>query len=474
MDIVTRLTRELGADAVVTGDEVRTRSTGWQRPGPNLAKALVRPRSTEEVSKTLRICWEARQPVVPQGGLTGLVGGATPSEREICLSLERMTAIESIDAATRTMVVQAGAPLQAIQQAADEHDLLFPLDLGARGACTIGGNVATNAGGNRVIRYGMTRDMVLGLEAVLADGTVLSSLNKMIKNNAGYDLKHLFVGSEGTLGVVTRVVLRLRQKPKSHNAALVAVADFDRVAALLAAVDGGLGGSLSAFEVMWDSFYSLVTTPPAKTTPPLPHGHPYYVLIESLGSNQKLDGDHFEAVLDDAMSAGLILDAVLAKSRAERDKLWAMRDDVEQLARFAPIFTYDVSLPIPDMPGYVADVRRGLEAQWKEPKLVVFGHLGDGNLHVIAGVGKGDLETRRQVSKIVYDPLRHCGGSVSAEHGIGTEKRDYLSLSRSAAEIAAMRAIKQALDPRGILNPGKVIELAPAHALPAAAAAPTV
>ena len=227
-DVIAKLTRELGPDAVVTGDEVRTRSTGWLRPGPNLAKALVRPRSTEEVSKVLRICWEAHQPVVPQGGLTGLVGGATPSEREICLSLERMTRIESIDPATRTMVVEAGAPLQAIQQAADEHDLLFPLDLGARGACTIGGNVATNAGGNRVIRYGMTRDMVLGLEAVLADGTVLSSLNKMIKNNAGYDLKQLFVGSEGTLGVVTRVVLRLRQKPKSHNAALVAVGDFDK------------------------------------------------------------------------------------------------------------------------------------------------------------------------------------------------------------------------------------------------------
>ena len=293
----------------------------------------------------------------------------------------------------------------------------------------------------------------------------------MIKNNAGYDLKHLFVGSEGTLGIVTRVVLRLRQKPKSHNAALVAVGDFDEVASLLALVDAGLGGTLSAFEVMWEPFYRLVTTPPAKTQPPMPHGHPYYVLIESLGSNPKTDGDHFEEVLDEAMQSGLLIDAVLARSRVERDKLWAMRDDVEQLSRLAPIFTYDVSLPIPDMQAYVAEVRSSLESRFKDPKLVVFGHLGDGNLHVIAAVGQGDLATRKEVEKIVYGPLRKCGGSVSAEHGIGTEKRAYLPLSRTPAEIAAMRAIKQALDPRGILNPGKVIEMAGAETSPAPASA---
>ena len=459
-DIVARLTRELGKDAILLGEDVRARPTGWGRPGPCLAKAIVRPRTTEEVSRTLRICWEGRQPVVPQGGLTGLVGGTVPAETELGLSLERMTAIEEVDVATRTMLVEAGAPLQAIQTCADEHDLLFPLDLGARGSCTIGGNVATNAGGNRVIRYGMTRDMVLGLEAVLADGTVLSSLNRMIKNNAGYDLKQLFIGSEGTLGVVTRVVLRLRQKPKSHNAALVAVTDFDRVTALLAAVDGGLGGTLSAFEVMWAAFYELVTSEPARSRPPLPYGHPYYVLIEALGSHQERDSELFETVLDEAMAAGLIADAVLARSRAERDKLWAMRDDVEQLGRHAPIFTYDVSLPIPAMSGYVDEVRAGLARAWSDPKCVVFGHLGDGNLHVVVGVGSGDLATRRRVEEIVYGPLRTRAGSVSAEHGIGTEKRKYLSWSRTEAEVEVMRALKQTLDPRGILNPGKVLEAA--------------
>ena len=457
-DIVAQLIRELGKDAVLLGDDVRSRATGWGRPGPCLAKAIVRPRTTDEVSRALRLCWEARQPVVPQGGLTGLVGGTVPAESEIGLSLERMTAIEEVDAATRTMVVEAGAPLQAIQESADRHDLLFPLDLGARGSCTIGGNVATNAGGNRVIRYGMTRDMVLGLEAVLADGTVLTSLNRMIKNNAGYDLKHLFIGSEGTLGVVTRVVLRLRQKPKSHNAALVACERFDQLTSLLAAVDGGLGGTLSAFEVMWAAFYELVTSEPANNRPPLPYGHPYYVLVEALGSNQERDAERFETVLEEAMDAGHITEAVLAKSRAERDKLWAMRDDVEQLGRYAPIFTYDVSLPIPTMPGYVDEVRDGLERGWRDPKCVVFGHLGDGNLHVVVGVGNGDLATRRKVEEIVYGALRSRSGSVSAEHGIGTEKRKYLPWSRTEAELVVMRALKQTLDPRGILNPGKVLE----------------
>jgi FAD/FMN-containing dehydrogenase len=306
----------------------------------------------------------------------------------------------------------------------------------------------------------MMRNLVLGIEAVLADGTVLTSLNRMIKNNAGYDLKHLFIGSEGTLGIVTRVVLRLRQKPRSHNAALVAVTDFDKLTALLAVVDGGLAGTLSAFEVMWEPFYRLVTSEPARNRPPLAYGHPYYVLIEALGSSQERDSERFEAVLDEAMTAGFITDAVLAKSRAERDKLWAMRDDVEQLGRLAPIFTYDVSLPIPTMPGYVDEVRAGLERKWKDPACVVFGHLGDGNLHVVVGVGNGDLPTRRQVEEIVYGPLRARGGSVSAEHGIGTEKRKYLSWSRTEAEIAVMRALKQTLDPRGILNPGKVIEMA--------------
>ena len=457
-ELVDKLIEVVGADAVLQGEDASSRSQGWARPGPTLAKAIVRPANTQEVSTVLRLCHQAGQPVVPQGGLTGLVGGTVSTPSEIGISLERMTRIESVEAATRTMVVEAGAPLQAIQEAAEENGLLFPLDLGARGSCTIGGNISTNAGGNRVIRFGMTRDMVLGLEAVLADGTVLSSMNKMIKNNAGYDLKHLFIGSEGTLGIVTRAVLRLRPQPRSHNAALLGVADFDKLTALLAAVDVGLGSSLSAFEVMWKEFYELVTTEPAHSRPPLAYDYPLYVLVEALGSDQQSDTERFESILGECMENDLIADAVLATSRSERDGLWEMRDDVEQMARIGPFFTYDVSLGIPDMPSYLEEVRGGLAKQWAEPKVLVFGHLGDGNLHIVVSVGSSDVDTRRKVSQCVYGPLRERAGSVSAEHGIGTEKLPYLSLSRSEAEIAVMRAIKQTLDPKGILNPGKVLQ----------------
>jgi FAD/FMN-containing dehydrogenase len=286
---------------------------------------------------------------------------------------------------------------------------------------------------------------------VLADGTVLSSLNRMIKNNAGYDLKHLFIGSEGTLGIVTRVVLRLRPKPKSHNAALVACERFEQVASLLQAVDGGFSGMLSAFEVMWEPFYKLVTSEPARNRPPLAYGHPYYVLIEALGSSQERDSERFETVLDEAMAAGFITDAVLARSRAERDKLWAMRDDVEQMGRLAPIFTYDISLPIPTMPGYVDEVRAGLEAKWKDPACVVFGHLGDGNLHVnVVGPAADDEAVDDAVLRLVADH----GGSISAEHGIGRAKQRWLHLSRSPEELRVFRAIKSALDPTNTLNAG--------------------
>jgi FAD/FMN-containing dehydrogenase len=457
-ELIDSLIAALGTDGVLLGDDASIRSTGWGRPGPCKASAILRPRTTEEVSEALRLCHAAGQPVVPQGGLTGLVGGTVPADHEIGLSLERMNQIEEVDLATRTMTVQAGVPLQTIQEAAEEQGMLFPLDLGARGSCQIGGNVATNAGGNRVIRFGMTRDMVLGLEAVLADGTVLSSLNKVIKNNAGYDLKQLFIGSEGTLGVVTRIVLRLRPLPRSHSAALVAVADFDALSSLLRDVEAGLGGTMSAFEVMWEEFYKLVTSEPAINRPPIAYGHPIYVLIEALGADQARDGERFEEVLGACLERGLLADAVVATSRSERDALWHMRDDVEQLGRLGPIFTFDVSLPIPAMPDYIEGIRAALADSWDEPRCAVFGHLGDGNLHVVISVGDPSREARRAVEKIVYTPLQALNGSVSAEHGIGTEKRPYLSWSRSPAELGVMRALKATLDPTGILNPGKVLE----------------
>lgn len=336
-DIIERLTDLLGEDAVLTGERVRERLAGVWREDPIAARAIVRPRTTEEVSKVLALCNEQRQPVVAHGGLTGLVESAITTPDEIVLSLERLNRIEEIDPVGRTMTVQAGVLLQVLQEAAEEHGLIFPLDLGARGSCTIGGNIATNAGGNRVIRYGMTRDMVLGVEAVLADGTVMSSMNRMIKNNAGYDLKQLLIGTEGTLGIVTRAVLRLREKPVSQETAFVALGSFDDVTRFLKVMDAELGGMLSAFEVMWNDFYRLVTTPPANQKPPLEQSYPYYVLVEAMGGDRAHDHARVEEALARCLEEGLVKDAVVADSEARRRAIWAMRDDVEQVFHSARV-----------------------------------------------------------------------------------------------------------------------------------------
>ena len=456
-DLLTKLKSVLGPGGVLEGDEVSSRNAGWSKREGCRAMAIVRPRTTEEVSAILRLCNEASQPVVPHAGLTGLVDGSLASEKEIALSVELMDEIEEVDEAGMTMTVQAGVVLQTIQTRAEESGLMFPLDFGGRASARIGGIVSTNAGGNRVIRYGMTRALVLGIEAVLADGTVVTTLNKMLKNNAGYDLKHLFIGSEGTLGVVTRVVLRLMPQPGSHNTALLAVSEFKHLPVLLRTLGSGLGGTLSAYEVMWNDFFRLVTTPPAKQSPALPQDHPYYVLVEALGGDQAADEGRFESVLMSASEQGLITDCVVAKSSAERERLWACRDDVEQLLRFRPLFTFDVSLPISEMETYVEEVRTTLREAWEEHHCFVFGHMGDGNLHVVISAGQKGAETRRRVEEIVYRPLGPRNGSVSAEHGIGLEKRGYLAWCRSEQEIGLMRTLKNALDPKNILNPGKVL-----------------
>ncbi|HEX7776433.1 MAG TPA: FAD-binding oxidoreductase [Parvibaculum sp.] len=462
-DLIAKLKAALGPGGVLEGeDAVAKAQGGWSRLGT--PRAVLRPASTEEVSNILKLCHAAGESVVPWGGKTGLVEGGE-ADGHLALSLERMNKIEEIDVVGGTATVQAGCVLQTVCEAVDAKGALFPLDLGARGSATIGGNISTNAGGNRVIRYGMARDLVLGLEAVLADGTVMTSMNHLIKNNAGYDLKQLFIGSEGTLGVVTRAVLRLRPKPMSQDTAFVAVAEFAQLSKFLRHMERALGGTLSAFEVMWDDFYKLVTTEPAKGKPPLDYGHPYYVLVESMGGDQEADSARFEAALMAALEAGEVADAVIAKNQAERNQMWSLRDDVEQLVRNWPIFTFDVSLKIADMDSYIAEVREGLKAKWPAHTLMVFGHLGDGNLHVIPGtIPDHSPESRKAVEAVVYGALRKRGGSVSAEHGIGLEKRPYLGWSRSPQEVALMRVLKQALDPKGILNPGKVFEPAAPHA----------
>jgi FAD/FMN-containing dehydrogenase len=454
--LLDRISSALGPGGVLRGQDARdAASSPW---GPlGAPEAVLRPRSTAEVALILKAAHAAGAAVVPWGGRTGLVEGAY-ADGALALSLERMNAIEEIDPANGTMRVQAGCVLQTACEAADAQGLLLPLDLGARGSATIGGTISTNAGGNRVLRWGMMRDMVLGLEAVLADGEVVSAMNPLIKNNAGYDIKQLFIGSEGTLGVVTRAVLRLRPKPRSENVAFLAVDGFDQLPRLLRRLERDLGGSLSAFEVMWSDFYALVTSAPAVGRPVLPHGHPFYVLVEAMGADAEADAARFEQVLAEALDAGEIADAALAKSVAERKAMWGLRDDVMQTLRNAPIFTFDVSLKISDMARYVEDVRTALLARWPTTlSLMVFGHLGDGNLHLIIGVGDGSPGARQAVEETVYGPLRILNGSISAEHGIGLQKRAFLSWSRSPPELAVMRTLKRSLDPRNILNPGKVL-----------------
>jgi FAD/FMN-containing dehydrogenase len=457
VDTIDALRAIVGETGVLSSADIATRSAGFMRPDTLRARALVRPKNTDEVSKAVRWCHDNGMRIVTQGGLTGLVHGADASPEDVILSMERMRVIEAIDPVQRIAVVQAGVTLQGLQEAVEQHDLSFPLDLGARGTATLGGNAATNAGGNRVIRYGMVRDMILGLEVVLADGTILSSMNRLIKNNAGYDLKHVFIGSEGTLGVITRLVLRLRERPRSQDVAIVAVPTFEALTRLLKHIDSAMGGSLSAFEVMWQSFYRQVTSPPARGKAPLGQDHPYYVLIESQGANARFDSERFVAALESALEAKLISDAAVAQSDSDRRAFWSLRDDVVQVMVGGMPVVFDISLPLAAMEQYVDTLSRDLKAAIGEHRLWIFGHLGDGNLHVIVQVQPQDYMTLRpKIETLVYGPLGNLGGSISAEHGIGLEKKPYLSLCRNEGEIALMRALKAALDPDGILNPGKI------------------
>lgn len=453
MNIVSILRGLIGEEAVLDPSSFGTRAAGIGRPDRMVAAALARPKTTQQVSAVLRWCNDNGVKVIPYGGNSGLVGGTSSGPNDVVLSLELMRSIENINETQRTALVQAGVVLQSLQDAVSERGLMFPLDLGGRGSATIGGNASTNAGGNRVIRFGMMRDMTLGVEAVLADGTIVSSLSPFIKNNTGYDLKQLFIGSEGTLGVITRLVLRLREKPAESNAALVASDSFSGMVGMLRHMDRALSGTLSSFEVMWNSFYRLVTTPPAAGRPPLGQDYPFYMLIESLGAGL----GQFSAALESALGEGLISDAVIAQSHAECNKLWALRDDMSQLNRQGVHITFDISLPAVEMERYTEEVARELPAVVGHHKLWIFGHLGDGNLHVVVEVEPANYpHAKLKVEALVYGKLKAIGGSISAEHGVGLDKKTWLTVSRSDAEIALMRAIKRALDPKNTLNPGKI------------------
>ena len=451
-DVLQILIDEFGVDAVIDKSQAAERATSYWDSSPTEAKALLRLTSTEQVSRAMQICAEQKQTVVVQGGRTGAVEGAVSTSEDIIFSLEGMNQIESVDEIDGVAVIQAGAILQSVQEQLAEQGFLFPLDLGARGSCTIGGTVATNAGGINVLRYGMMRNQVLGLEAVMADGTVISSMNQMLKNNTGYDLKQLFIGSEGTLGIVTRVVVKLFPAPNSRQTAMIACETFDAVVRVLKTMQSELAGTLSAFEVMWQSYYASATREGAHK-PPMHREYPFYVLAEAEGADPDADEVRFQALLERGLESGDIADATLPKSTAERDALWLIREDFDSLL---PAYLYDVSLPIKAMDAYVEKLYAAFSA-WREDALcLVFGHIADGNLHIFTGP-YADGAHHDSCDDIVYGCLAGLEGSISAEHGIGIQKKAWLGNTRAEEEIRLMESLKRTLDPHNLLNPGKVV-----------------
>ncbi|QIP13064.1 FAD-binding oxidoreductase [Spirosoma aureum] len=457
--IVEILIQTFGKECVRTRDEARVRvASNWRQTEHLNCLALLRPKTTEEVSQMLKICNEFNQPVVPHGGLTNVVGGVVTKPDEIALSLERMNEIEEINVQNKTATVQAGVILQNLQTVLAGNGQHFPLDLGAKGSCMIGGNIASNAGGLQALRYGVMRNLVLGVEVVLADGTIISSLNKMVKNNAGYDLKQLFIGSEGTLGIITRAVLKIDDLPKSRNTAFVALESFEKANLLLQAAKKQLKNDLTTFELLWQDYYELMTSSPSSYSPPLPQTYPFYVLMEALGQDAGKDKILFAELLENWLQDGLIADAVMAQSQQELETIWGIRENIDLIfSVHSPVFLFDVSLAISDMDDYIKKIRSDLQQVWPSLNFYAFGHMGDGNLHLFINCGTNDQETKHRVDAIVYQPLQQISGSITGEHGVGLEKKSWLYLSRTAEEIELMKTLKKALDPQGILNPGKLL-----------------
>lgn len=458
MSIINELKEAIGPNKVLTGDQLKSRYPHvWEMDVEISAKALTIPVSTEDVAAICKICNHHKQSIIIHGGLTNLVGSTYTDKDDIVVSLEKMNKILEVDPVSRTITVEAGVILESIQQTAYENDLLFPLNFGAKGTAQIGGSIASNAGGMRVVKFGMTRNQILGLEAVLPDGTIISSLKKLMKDNTGYDLKHLLIGSEGTLGIVTKAVVRLREKPKSRNAAFVAFNDYERVTSFLKYIDVGLGGKLSCFELLWQSAYKTLTSPPSVQKAPLPYDYKYYVLIESLGANQHNDLEELKMLLEKAVESEMIIDAAIAHTYDELNWFFNIREDVGVMIANAPAQQqYDISLPISDIGPYVNERLEILNEQEGVQQAHAFGHLGDGNIHFVILKESSSPDLTKRLNEIVYAPLQALNGSVSAEHGIGRDKKSYLHLSRSPEEVMLMKKIKAVCDPNNILNPGRI------------------
>lgn len=464
--IVARLEAALGPKGFSEdASEIAPHLTEWRGRYHGHTPILLKPSSTSKVSEILRICTEGRVPVVPQGGNTGLVGGQIPLGGEILLSLERLNCIREIDRVAMTATVEAGVPLQTLQTAASDAGAYFPLSLASEGTCTIGGNLSTNAGGLNVLRYGSARNLVLGIKVVLADGRVLDLLRSLHKDNTGYDLKQLFIGAEGTLGVITAAVLKLFPKPVVRETAFVAVRDPQSAVDLLNRLQHTTGGLISTFELIPRIGIEFVAAHIPQTTDPMARASDWYVLLEA-GSAAVLPlRDAVEGALATAMADGLVSDAVIASSEAQRQALWRLRDGLSEAQKFeGGSIKHDVSVPVRAIPEFLHRGVEAVSALVPGIRPVPFGHLGDGNIHFNLSVPKGGdsdafLARWDEISHVVHELVHEFGGSISAEHGLGIMKRDEIRHYKGAAELDVMRALKRTLDPNNILNPGKVISL---------------
>jgi FAD/FMN-containing dehydrogenase len=467
--LLDKLRAAVGAQHVLTEGDLTAWEQDWRKRMRGKALAVVRPGSTDEVAQVVRACAEAATAIVPQGGNTGMVVGSTPdaSGTQVVLSLTRMNAIRGIDAGNLTITVEAGCILQAVQEAAEAKDFLFPLSLAAEGSCTIGGNLSTNAGGTQVVRYGNTRELCLGLEVVNARGEIWNGLAGLRKDNTGYDLRDLFIGAEGTLGVITAATMKLYPAPKSMLTSWAAVPSVEAAVRFLGIAHRELGAGLTGFEMMGRFPLQLVARHFPQMRVPFIEDSPYAVLVENSDHESELHArGQFERLLEAAIEDGCVTDAVVAENLAQAHQLWHIRESIPLAqAEEGLNIKHDISVPVSRIPAFCAETDALLQRTIPGVRLVNFGHLGDGNLHYNVQAPEGgdaaaflrDWEPR--VNELVYDSVQRFGGSISAEHGIGSLKVDKLPQHKDPTALAMMRAIKQALDPANIMNPGRVIRL---------------
>ena len=464
--LIAELRRLLGERHVLTAaEDMAPYCTDWRGRYSGSALCVALPGATGEVAAAVRACAAAGVagvPMVPQGGNTGLCGGATPVGGEVVLSLRRMNRIRAIDADNNSITVEAGCTLQAVQEAAAAADRLFPLSLAAEGSATLGGNLSTNAGGVQVLRYGNARELTLGLEVVLADGRIWDGLRALRKDNTGYDLKHLFIGAEGTLGLITAATLKLFPRPQTHATAWVAVPDPAAAVRLLGRLRDAAGDNVTAFEIVGRAALDLVLRHIPNARDPLAGKPAWQVLIELSGARGELAAA-LEQVLQQATEDGLVADAVMAASEAQAKALWALRENVSEAQKIEGVsIKHDIAVPVSRIAEFIARADAALLAAFPQVRIVCFGHIGDGNLHY--NQSRPDAQSNAEfiaqtgaVNRIVHDLVHQLGGSISAEHGLGQLKRQEVLRYKSETEMDLMRAVKQALDPRGLMNPGKLL-----------------